>query len=107
MTDQVIVCPKCGNRIALNKALTAQIENALRRTYEAKIKQHDIDTNESSKKRLEQESIRMHSLAKKELEEEIRESLSEELGELRKQLRKKDSQIKPLAQRALSSQERE
>ena len=35
MAEQTIVCPNCGKRIPVSKALTHQIETELRETFDA------------------------------------------------------------------------
>ena len=48
MTEQTIVCPKCGTEIPLSSALTQQIEERLRQGLEAEIRQQAREAAEQA-----------------------------------------------------------
>jgi len=99
MSDPVVQCPKCGNRFAITKALTAQIEKRLRGSLAAEIQEHDAAKDAAYKVKLQKELKKMQAGARKQVEEEVRDEMSSELDELRRQILKKDSKLKEIEKR--------
>lgn len=66
MTEQTIQCPSCGAEIALNEALTGQIERAIRTKYEAEAAVREKDY---------QEKLKALTAKQQQIEEQIAEQL--------------------------------
>lgn len=107
MPEQMISCPKCGNRFPLSKALTAQIEKNLKSEYDAKYKEHDLETKAAIDKKVELGVGKMRAAVRKEMEQEVRESKTAEVAGLHRQLRRKDQQLKDIERREESLEQRE
>ena len=52
MADPIVVCPKCGHRFAVTKALTDQIEDSLRHQFEAETQEREKAAQVAYEKRL-------------------------------------------------------
>jgi hypothetical protein len=52
MADPIVVCPKCGHRFAVTKALTDQIEGSLRQQFELRAKEQKKAADVAYEKRL-------------------------------------------------------
>jgi hypothetical protein len=52
MADPIVVCPKCGHRFAVTKALTDQIEVSLRHQFEARAEEQEKAAQVAYEKRL-------------------------------------------------------
>jgi hypothetical protein len=63
MAEPNVVCPKCGHRFALTKALTDQIEESLRHQYEADARQREKAAQAAYEKRLGVEREKIEKLA--------------------------------------------
>lgn len=59
MAEQTVVCPKCGHRFPVTKALTGQIEDSLRHEFEARAKEQEKATRAVYEKRLAAEQKRL------------------------------------------------
>jgi len=59
MAEQTVVCPKCGHRFPVTKALTGQIEDSLRHEFEAQAKEQEKATRAVYEKRLAAEQKRL------------------------------------------------
>jgi len=62
---ETIICPKCKSRIPLDKALTAQIEDDLRRHFEADAKKREQEANERYEQRLAAELSKLEKQSQK------------------------------------------
>lgn len=63
MAEPSVVCPKCGHRFPVTKALTDQIEESLRDQYEADARQKEKVAQAAYEKRLEAERQKIEKLA--------------------------------------------
>lgn len=82
MAEQTIICPKCGRRIPVSKALTAQIEADLRESFEAEAQKREKESQAAFEKKLATETARLE----KQIRREAEQTASAELAELKKQL---------------------
>jgi hypothetical protein len=63
MAETIVVCPECGHRFPVTKALTDQIEESLRRQFEADSRQKEKAAQAAFEKRLEAEREKIEKLA--------------------------------------------
>jgi len=63
MAETIVVCPECGHRFPVTKALTDQIEELLRHQYEADARQKEKASQAAYEKRLEAEREKIGKLA--------------------------------------------
>lgn len=112
MAEPSITCPNCGKLIPLTKALTEQIEEGLKRRYEAQSREQAEQLNAQYQKRLTAETVRAQEEAKK----KAQEAVAVELTGLRQQAEEQknrlaEAQKKELdflkRQRAVDEKERE
>jgi len=82
MLEQTIICPNCGKKIPLSKALTGQIEKKLRKGFETEFHKRERETEASYKRKLTAELARLEKQARKEAET----TAAKELAALRKQI---------------------
>lgn len=105
MDTQIITCPKCGTRIPLNKALTAQIEASLRAEFEARTVRQQKEIEAVLQKKFAAE------IAQKEaaLKEKVKREVSEELSRMRRAVAEAEQKRKQveLLQQKLARRERE
>lgn len=87
MAEQTIVCPNCGTRIPLTKALTSQLEAGLRKDYEAKAEKQKNEAEAVFEKKLAVETARLEK-QKKEAQAAFERKLALETTRLEKQARK-------------------
>ena len=92
MTEQTIVCPKCGTEIPLSSALTHQIEERLRQGLEAEIRQQAREAAEQALA-AEMTDLREQVAERNKLLEEVR---AQELG-LRKRQRELEDREQSLS----------
>jgi hypothetical protein len=85
MAEQSITCPHCGKNILLSKALTGQIEEKLRKSLEAEVR--------NRKREVESEYKQKFAAEKRRVEKKAKESLAVELEELRQQVSEKDEEL--------------
>jgi hypothetical protein len=85
MAEQSIVCPHCNKKILLSKALTGQIEEKLRKSFDAELKSREKEIEKDFKEQLATE--------KRQAEKKAKESLTVELTSLRQQVAEKDEAI--------------
>lgn len=69
MAEQTVICPKCGTRIPISKALTSQIEADLRKSFDAESAKRDKETQAAFEKRLATETTRLEKQARKDAEQ--------------------------------------
>jgi hypothetical protein len=82
MTEQTIVCPKCGKHIPISKALSQQIESELRATFEAEASEREKEAHARFEKMLIAESVRVEKRVRREAEQ----AQSARISSIRKQL---------------------
>jgi hypothetical protein len=82
MAEQTIICPNCGKRIPVTKALTAQIEAGLRRAYENDAKKQQQKLKDDYAYKLSLEITRVE----KEAQKKASEAAEAELIKLQQQL---------------------
>ncbi len=87
MADEYILCPKCGNKVPLSKAISAQVDEQVKARSEAEIKKIQKVMDEEYEKRLATERRAAAAKATKDLKVEL-SGLSEELSQKEKQLEK-------------------
>jgi hypothetical protein len=85
MAEQSIVCPHCKKKILLSKALTGQIEEKLRKDFEAEAKKRETEMENGYNQKL--------AAAKRQAEKKAKDSLAVDLAELRQQVSEKDDQL--------------
>lgn len=85
MAEQSIVCPHCNKKILLSKALTGQIEEKLRKSFDAELKSREKEIEKDFKEQLATE--------RRQAEKKAKESLTVELTSLRQQVSEKDEAI--------------
>ena len=111
MEDQIIICPKCNNKIPLTETLFNQIKESLRKEYEAKVNEKEKEiirreetlarerkSLEDSKKAIGQQveeklKAEMERL-KQEAKREAETALSLELKDLQEQNAEKEKRLK-------------
>jgi hypothetical protein len=76
MVEQIIICPKCGERIPASKALTQQIETELRDAFEAQATKREKEAQLAFEKRLATDTARLEKQARKNAEEAAAAELS-------------------------------
>jgi len=86
MEDQIIICPKCSNKIPLTETLFNQIKESLRKEYEAKV-------NEKEKEIIRREEMlakERKSLedSKKAIGQQVEEKLKAEMERLKQEAKK-------------------
>lgn len=99
MAEQSIICPYCNKEILLSKALTGQIEENLRKSYEVKAKEREREIENDYKQRLAAE--------KQQAEKKAKESLAVELAELRQQVTEKDDELEKARKQELDLRKRQ
>jgi hypothetical protein len=99
MPEQRVVCPKCGHRFAVTKALTAQVEAAIRKDYDSRLRTFKKQSDADLKKRLKKEEARIQKEATKGAKAEARRGMSAELTDLRRGIRKRDKAIREMEER--------
>jgi len=90
MREQTITCPNCGKRIHVSEALTLQIENELRKSFEAETQSREQEAEERFHKRLSAEKARVEKQAKSDAEQIAsaqRRKLEKELSDAQKRER--------------------
>ena len=93
MADQTIVCPNCGKRIPLTKALGAQLEDRLRRDITSEFKTRE--------RQLKEDHAEAIAAARKEAEKELAKKARVEASALRKELGEKEEALEQAQKREL------
>ncbi len=99
MAEQSIICPHCNTKILLSKALTGQIEEKLRKSYEAEAKKRVREIESDYKQKFVAERRRAEKKAK--------ESLAVELAELRQQVAEKSDALEEAQKQELDLRKRQ
>lgn len=99
MAEQSIVCPHCNKKILLSKALTGQIEEKLRKSFDAELQSREREFEKDFKDRLAAE--------KRQAEKKAKESLTVELTSLRQQVAEKDEAIEEARKQELELRKRQ
>jgi hypothetical protein len=107
MPEQRIACPKCGHRFPVTRALTAQVEAAIRRDYDARLKAQRRATEEEFEERVDKELARMQRQALRDAKVEARGAVSAELAALRSEMRDRDKTIRQMQSREAGIARRE
>jgi hypothetical protein len=63
MAEPTVVCPKCGHKFPLTKALTEHLEESLRKEFEIRMKESDQEAKATFEKRLAGERDRIEKQA--------------------------------------------
>ncbi len=82
MSEPTIVCPKCGERIPISKALTHQIEKDLRAAFQERAERTQRDQQLAFNKKLADETARLE----KQLKEKAEKAAAAELSRLQRQV---------------------
>lgn len=82
MAEQTIVCPNCGKRIPVSKALTHQIETELRETFEVEAEKREREAQVAFEKKLDAETTRLEKQVRKEVEQ----AASAEVAKIQREL---------------------
>jgi len=99
MADDVIICPRCQNKIPLSKALAGQIEDQVRQRSEAALKKRERELESAFEERLDNE--RKAAAAK------VKKELKAELGELSEQLAQKQALLEKAQKEELGFRKRQ
>ena len=81
MREQTIVCPKCGARIPVSKALTLEIEAQLRKTYDAEAKKREKEAKAGYETRLAAEIDRIQTQSSKKAAQAVASEVAKLRGE--------------------------
>ena len=110
MADTAIVCPKCGTKILLNEALTAEIRNELRAEFETNSKEQEQEFEEALLAK-DQEFEATLKAKQAEIQEAANKRAGEaaetDLKDLRTQLEEKTATIKKTQDAELELRKRE
>jgi len=106
MADQMIVCPKCGEKIPISQALRSQVEDDIRVSIEDDFKKKEKETRVAFEKKLADERARIERQAIKKAEQESNlriEKLQSEINEAKKRekVSKEDFENRISAERIL------
>ncbi len=82
MAEQTVLCPNCGKRIPISKALADQVESELRKSFDAELKRREQEVKVAADKRYSAEISRLE----KQIRREAKQEATVELAELRKEL---------------------
>jgi len=82
MAEQTLVCPHCGKRIPVSKALTHQIETELRETFAVEAEKHEREAQAAFEKKLATETSRLE----KEVRKKAEQAASAEVSKIQKEL---------------------
>jgi hypothetical protein len=77
MAEETMLCPKCGNKIQITAALTAQVEEALRTEIQKKADKELKAKEKEWEEKLAEEKESVAKKAKKDLEKEFKNELDE------------------------------
>jgi len=97
MADQTIVCPNCGKRIPLTKALASQFEERIRRDVTRRLKAEFMDRERA----LKEEYLRSLATARRQAEKELAKKARIEARELRKELAEKEEALEQAQKKEL------
>ena len=110
MTDMAIVCPKCGTKVQLNEALTAQIRSELStefqetfRDREKEFKDALLAKDQDLEKELKEKQLEIQEAAKKKAEEAAETNLKD----LKAQLQERTAEIEQARDEELKLRKRE
>jgi hypothetical protein len=106
MAIDTIQCPHCGKRIPLNKALTDQIEESLRKELKQEGQEREKELREEFEELLRSEQKKATAKAKKELGGELLEA-RDELEEARKKLETANKNERSLLRKQKELQEKQ
>jgi hypothetical protein len=82
MAEQTVICPNCGKRIPISKALADQVKSEMRKEFDIELKQRELEVNNAAEKRYSIEFNRRE----KQIRKEAIKDANVELGGLRKEL---------------------
>lgn len=82
MAEQYITCPHCNKEILLSQALTKQIEESLRKSFENELQTREEELESNFQEQLARE--------RRKAEKSIKDSIAVELASLRQQVSEKD-----------------
>jgi hypothetical protein len=82
MAEQTVICPYCGKRIPISKALADQVKSELRKDFDIELKQHEQEVKKAEEKRYSLEITRRE----KQIRREATQEANVELTGLRKEL---------------------
>lgn len=99
MAEQSIVCPHCKKKILLSKALTGQIEEKLRKDFEADATKREREIEDGYNQKL--------AAAKRQAEKKAKDSLAVELAALQQQVSEKDEKLEKARQQELDLRKRQ
>lgn len=99
MAEQSIVCPHCKKKILLSKALTGQIEEKLRKDFEADATKREREIEDGYNQKL--------AAAKRQAEKKAKDSLAVELAALQQQVSEKDEKLGKARQQELDLRKRQ
>ena len=99
MAEQSILCPHCNKKILLSKALTGQIEEKLRKSFDSELKSREREIERDFKEQLATE--------KRQAEKKAKESIAIELASLRQQVAEKDETLEEARKQELKLRERQ
>jgi hypothetical protein len=99
MPDDVIICPRCKNKIPLSKALAGQIEDQVRQRSDAALKKRERELEDAFQERLTNE--------RKSAAIKVRKELKVELSDLSEQLAQKEALLEKAKKEELGFRRRQ
>jgi len=99
MAEQYVICPQCNSEIPLTKAITSQIEQQLRNTFENEYKERFDQAEKQYSEQIEQLKVEAKRKAAEEIELEI--------NDLKNQIAEKSEKLKKAQENELSLRERQ
>jgi hypothetical protein len=97
--EQSIICPYCKKKILLSKALTGQIEEKLRKDFEAEARKREREIESGFNQKL--------AAAKRQAEKKAKDALAVDLEELQQQVTEKDKQLEKARKQELELRKRQ
>lgn len=104
MAEQYVTCPNCGKRIQLSEAITHDIEEKLKKDFEAEAKRKDKEFEkafDAQQKEFDEKLSREKTKLERQARKEAEESVSTELADLKTELDKKSKQVKEAEKKEL------
>lgn len=98
-SEPSIFCPNCGTKVQITKALGAQVEQEIRRQFEAEMARKDQEH--------QQEIVRLVRQAKEKAASQAREAQTLEMEDLRQQLTMRQAEVETLRETELGLRRRE
>lgn len=110
MAQQSITCPNCGKKIQLTEAFTQQIEEKLRREFDAETKKKEREFERALEEREREFTEKLageRSKLEKQAKKRAEEALSVEIADLKSQLEQRAEQLEEARKQELALRRRQ